>query len=486
MIFFGGWLLCLLTSIVEGVELDLLHWNTSCKNITNMAEPRFLVRFEEEVYQAKLKSQFNTDIFDDMDVTEDGMFVFLSCKQIESMGETRNLGTLVEIAQPFAQKLVGQSGVVPPDGYSDLSKIEDFLLETVRNYPDITQMVDMSEYYPGKTYEGRTLPIIKISDNAHTSEDEPRVLINSAHHAREIVTPQIAMDIITWLTSGYDNDTSTIRSIVDSYEIFIAPVWNPDGYSYVWTDNNMWRKNRKPNQGGSYGVDQNRNYDLAWDSSCGGSSTPSSDTYRGTHASSEEETMTMVDFTLKNNIAKLIDFHSSGRDVLIGYRCEPLSPLIDGFQTSEGTSLGRLIGYTPRVPSADGEHQEWTIAETTSYAFLVETATTFQPPFADAEEEAKLVWPLVLAFLERPISLHGRVTGDLEAGPIKADITISGVENIRRFSNLAQNGLYHLFLPIGEHEITFSADPYLPQTISVTIHTDTTSVERDVRLFLPF
>jgi len=40
---------------------------------------------------------------------------------------------------------------------------------------------------------------------------------------------------------------------------------NPDGLAYTWSTDNMWRKNRNRNPGGSYGVDLNRNYPIGWD-----------------------------------------------------------------------------------------------------------------------------------------------------------------------------------------------------------------------------
>lgn len=52
------------------------------------------------------------------------------------------------------------------------------------------------------------------------------------------------------------------------------------GTEYVWTKSRMWRKNRRPESNGVvYGVDNNRNYDLDWEK-CGGSSSPSSETYK--------------------------------------------------------------------------------------------------------------------------------------------------------------------------------------------------------------
>jgi hypothetical protein len=54
----------------------------------------------------------------------------------------------------------------------------------------------------------------------------------------------------------------TLTQILDTQEVWIAPIWNPDGYVYVFEQDNTWRKNRRDNGDGTFGVDQNRNYPL--------------------------------------------------------------------------------------------------------------------------------------------------------------------------------------------------------------------------------
>jgi hypothetical protein len=61
-------------------------------------------------------------------------------------------------------------------------------------------------------------------------------------------TPIVALDAIQRLTEGYGNDP-VVTGLVDNNEIWISPIWNPDGY---WT----WRHNGRP--GGT--IDLNRNY----------------------------------------------------------------------------------------------------------------------------------------------------------------------------------------------------------------------------------
>ena len=88
-------------------------------------------------------------------------------------------------------------------------------------------------------------------------------MILSAHHCREIVTPEIALYAIKQLTEEYKKNPA-ITKIVDNYNLWVVPILNVDGLEYTWKVNNMWRKNRKPHTSGPYGVDLNRNYDLDW------------------------------------------------------------------------------------------------------------------------------------------------------------------------------------------------------------------------------
>ena len=70
------------------------------------------------------------------------------------------------------------------------------------------------------------------------------------------------------------------------------------GYEFSRTPGNRWwRKNRRRNANGSFGVDLNRNFDEHF-GVVGTSSNPSSDTYRGPSAFSEPETKALTDFVL--------------------------------------------------------------------------------------------------------------------------------------------------------------------------------------------
>ncbi len=373
-----------------------------------------------------------------------------------------------------------------PAGYSNVEGIIDQMSAAAADYPAICRLVDLSATYDAPpTYGGRHLYAVKISDNVQQEEDEPAFMLVGCHHAREIVTPVLALTAMQKLLTQYGSNP-TITQLVDSHEIWIAPLWNPDGYHHVYYVDNYWRKNRRPVTGGT-GIDQNRNYPFGWYNPCSGSTTPSSETYKGPSPASEAETQTMMAWSLDQRFAKIIDYHSYGREVVRGYDC--WSHPFDSYWQSEAIALSQAVGYggAQRGPSGDGEHYEWQVALMSCYAFLIETATSFQPSFASAQQEAELVWPGTLWALQRPIPLWGRVTDGVTGAPLSAQITLVGVAfgNGEEIRSGGPHGRYEVFMPAGTYTVRFEAPGYEARTFSGVIVTSGASTLLDVTLTNP-
>ena len=384
----------------------------------------------------------------------------------------------IEIQAERQQNIIGQ---IPP-GYLDITDIVNEMFDYEDSYPSICKVYDLTDTYGvPPTYEERHIYAIKISDNVTDDEDEPNFLMVSCHHAREIVTPVIALYSIEQFTKNYGSDPD-ITALVDEYEIWISPVWNPDGYEYVFYVDNMWRKNRNPYSPG-IGVDLNRNYPFGWDSECSGSSDPTSETYKGPSPASEAETQTMIAFTNDRHFAKVLDYHSYAQEVLYGYCCHS-HPFSDFIQ-SEAVDLSNAVGYGGmiRVPSAEGEHYEWQIAVNGSYANLIETHTTFQPEYDSALAEASQLWPGTIWMLERPITVSGHVRDSFTNEPLVAKITIEGItfQNGEEFYSEPRFGRYHLFLPPGTYNIEFFRDNYHSKSQQITV-TDTSAEILEIQL----
>ena len=86
----------------------------------------------------------------------------------------------------------------------------------------------------GKSYQNRDIWAAKISDNVATDENEPEILFDALHHAREHLTVEQALYTLHLLADNYASD-SKIKGLVDSREIFIVFMVNPDGAEYDLT-----------------------------------------------------------------------------------------------------------------------------------------------------------------------------------------------------------------------------------------------------------
>ncbi|MET7422401.1 M14 family metallopeptidase [Dactylosporangium sp. NPDC005555] len=256
----------------------------------------------------------------------------------------------------------------------------------------------------GKSYQGRDMPLIKISDNVAVDEDEPEVLYGAHQHAREHLTVEMALYLVKLYTDGYGKDPR-ITKLVDSRELWIVPDLNPDGgeYDIATGSYRSWRKNRQPNAGSSsIGTDLNRNWSFKF-ACCGGSSgNPSSETYHGDAAFSAPETQHLRDFVLSRRVGGVqqikasIDFHTFSELILwpYGYTGTDTAAGLNADQESAfralGTGMAKSNGYTPEQSSdlyiTDGSIIDWLWATQGIFAYTFEmypgpnSSAGFYPP----------------------------------------------------------------------------------------------------------
>ncbi len=449
------------------------------------AEATLLLARIEHPQPAQLSAELEGAGYDVLEgsLTASSLDVVVTDSELETLRASGLQIMEIESGQPLQEMLPIQDGSdAVPNGYRNLQGINERMGEIAAAFPDIAQVIDLTTTYGvPETVEGRHLYALLISDNVDIEEDEPAMMIVSNHHAREIVTPVIALDAMDRLTQGYMTDPQ-ITDLVDNNEIWIAPTWNPDGYNHVITRDNLWRKNRRRFNSG-IGVDQNRNYPQGWSNGCSGSSSPSSNTYKGPSPASEAETQTMIAWSQDQRFAKVIDYHSSGREALYGYSCSQ-HPFATWLR-NQAVGLSNASGYgATRGPSADGEHYQWQLAQMGSWSFLIETANEFQPSFNSAKQESNRVWPGILHALERPISLSGHVTNALTGDPLEADIELLNVNFRKGESNGSGGpfGRYHIFAPPDTYDVEFSAAGYQTEMRTVTIASNTTAEMLNVQL----
>ncbi|MGH3938682.1 MAG: M14 family metallopeptidase [Pseudonocardiaceae bacterium] len=302
------------------------------------------------------------------------------------------------------------AGAFPPGftGYHTYDELTTELRTIAETHPDV---VSLSSY--GRSFEGRSLPLVKISDAAGIDENEPEVLFSCAQHAREHLTVEMCLHIVQRLADGYGTDPA-ITELVGSREVWVMPMVNPDGAEYD-TERGvfaLWRKNRQPTPGSSQiGTDLNRNWDTRW-ACCGGSSSnPASDTYRGPSPFSAPETAQIRDWVNsrvidgRQQITAHIDFHTFSELVLwpFGYTTDDTAPGLDAADARTFRLLGEELagtnGYTPQQASdlyiTDGSVSDWMWAEHRIWSFTFEMYPVsqqqggFYPPDTEIKRETE-------------------------------------------------------------------------------------------------
>jgi murein tripeptide amidase MpaA len=207
---------------------------------------------------------------------------------------------------------------------------DDSFFETYRPYDEhLTFMKQLAESYPhvvevlspiGKTIEGREIHALKISapsKKGAQKKNKPAVYLESTVHAREWVATSSLAYIMKSLAAGYGTDAE-LTQLLNEVDFYITPIVNIDGYVFTWETTRLWRKNRRPTGGNSFGVDINRNWGPD-DTFCkfGSSANPSSDTYCGTGAFSEPETAAAKNIIDAHpEIKAAVDFHTYGSVLL--------------------------------------------------------------------------------------------------------------------------------------------------------------------------
>lgn len=224
---------------------------------------------------------------------------------------------LDDLVQAEAKRLAAppaEGGVADDAWFSDfkdLAAINARLYALKDARPDIASIVVV-----GTSVEGRPILGLRISA-APAGTSVPGIVFNATQHAREWGAAMTGMFLADRLVESADTDPR-VHALLSRAEIFVIPVVNPDGYFFTWSDsaNRLWRKNRRNNGDGTFGVDNNRNWGYEW-GGAGASTQTSSETYRGTGPFSEPETAAMRDFfNARPNIVSNIDFHSYSQLVL--------------------------------------------------------------------------------------------------------------------------------------------------------------------------
>ncbi|KNB50473.1 M14 family zinc carboxypeptidase [Streptomyces caatingaensis] len=188
-------------------------------------------------------------------------------------------------------------------GYHTVGAHYAHLDQVAARHPDLTSVVTYGQSWLKQQGRGgndlKAICVTKKKEgDCRLSPDaaKPRFFLMSQIHAREITTGEVSWRWIDALTDGYGKDPA-ITALMDSTEMWVVPITNPDGVDIVAQGGDnpiLQRKNADDARGtdcgwtGQIGVDLNRNAGTHW-GGAGTSRQPCSETYLGPKADSEPE-----------------------------------------------------------------------------------------------------------------------------------------------------------------------------------------------------
>ena len=309
----------------------------------------------------------------------------------------------------------------PFTDYGDFPTLVAYMNTLAGMRPDLAEVVNI-----GATVQNRPIWMIRV----HGPDAPPRrraVFYNGCQHAREWISPPVTLYIADQLIRNYDTDPA-IAALLSRVTFCLVPVVNSDGYVYTWQSQNtrLWRKNRRRNPNGSYGIDLNRNWSVGFGGP-GSSGSQGSDTYRGPSAFSEPETAALSAYmTAHPEIVASLDIHSYSQLILWpwGYQ-QPVTPDEPTFSAVGGAMRDLILAvhgmtYRPgatydNIYPASGIASDWSYGARRIWGFSFELRDTgdtgFLLPASQILPNCEEILPAALYLADR-FPLPGDVNGD--------------------------------------------------------------------------
>lgn len=337
------------------------------------------------VMESPLLDEFWAHGFDVVRLNADlSMEVVATFREAKILIDRFHAEVLIENCEAYNRSLLADK---PMGGFHTYSEILAEVDSLVAIYPDIS-MLDTIGY----SLEGRPVVAMKISDNVAVDEDEPEIQLNGLIHAREVITYEILLYTVKQLLTFHE--LYDMQNIIDNNEIWVVFVVNPDGLVYNELTNpdggGMWRKNRRDNGDGTYGIDLNRNFGYGWGfNNVGSSSLGSSEIYRGTGPFSEPESQVMRDFFNAHDFCASIHYHAFGDFMNIPFNFFNTPTFIDERQQLASALTmcdvgfcGLSYGYFSTT-GPNGTAYDWSYGDQSQkrkcFSYLIEVGDWFWP-----------------------------------------------------------------------------------------------------------
>jgi len=382
-----------------------------------------------------------------------------------------NPGTLIE-----PRMSTDKDGLAAWDSYPAYSAYISMMNDFATNYPNLCQIVNA-----GQSIEGRDILFARITNNLTVEEDEPEVMFTSSIHGDELTGYVLMLRLIDSLLTSYGSD-SLITRLIDSCEIWINPLANPDG-TFAGGNSTVYGATRY----NSNGVDLNRNFPDPQDGDH-----PDGNSYQA-------ETIVMMNLADDHSFTISVNFHGGAE--VVNYPWDTWATLHADNQwyydisrayadTVHAYSSGYMDGFNNGITNgyawyevAGGrqDYMNWWhgCREVTIEISDVKTPTASSLPNYWVYNRASFLnW-----FENALYGIRGIVTDASNGSPLDATITVVGHD----FDNSEVKtdpdiGDYHRMLEAGTYTIEISSPGFVTHTENNVVVTDNNTVRLDVAL----
>ena len=371
--------------------------------------------------------------------------------------QLQNSGLVTEVLKEDLNAYYRDFWTSRADQYHNYDQIIALMDSLATAFPDICRKT-----LYGLTPEGRQMACLTISDNVTADENEPEVLLDGGIHGDEIGGPENLIRFARYLCTSYGSDP-VITDLVDTREITIYPMVNPDGRA------NMSRYNHNM-------VDCNRDWGYMW----GGEG-------NSTALFSQPETRAIRDCIYDHHFAIHITYHS-GEEVVLYPWCYRAAHVPDFAALTHLSALySSASGYSSlqyRQSYADypthGETIDYSYGEAGTAALTMEISNNKQPAASQIQHYYDINLPSMIEMIKNAgYGIEGTVTDSITGNPVQAAIFVSGLFPV--YSDPAV-GDFRKYLTAGTYSVKVVANNYETRIISGVAVADQSSTLLNIRL----
>ncbi len=329
-------------------------------------------------------------------------------------------------------------------------------------HPNIVSLVSI-----GTSVQNRDLWCMEVSDNPGVDENEPEFKYTANHHGDETTGIEMTMRFAELLANSYGTDP-VITDMVDKMEIWLCPIYNPDGY----VSGDRYNHN---------GEDLNRNFP---------------DRFEGPPVSPQPETIAFMNFELAHRFVMGANYH--GGEQVLNYPFDAVANPNNPINAPDDQLFRNFgLGYAFRNPDLwnnpdpyfyhgttrgwewymiYGGMQDWDYYYQGEHHVTIEISWDKSPDFSLMDEFWNHNRDAMLWWLQRVwTGMTGQVLDARDGTPLDATLTLVGRDVPNTILTDPEVGDYHRVISAGSYTLEASADGYLNQTADVTVFSDTVS-----------